>query len=209
MLQTSSHTALQALHDSIQLMAAHASNPVLEVLRGISPVEKETKYPRNGLSFEQQGVRGFYHCHDNIHRRADEHGHFHLFLCEDIQAAVPVWRHLAGLSMDGYGQPVDWFTTNRWVTGGQWLTIDTARHMLDQLTVDNSMSLVERWLVAILIVCRQQLQDLLTRRDEFLTTLTSRSNAEAIWQDQRYYELSRSPVDLLAIFQNKINPPRR
>ena len=28
--------------------------------------------------------------------------------------------HLAALSLDVNGQPVRWFTTNRWVTGEHW-----------------------------------------------------------------------------------------
>jgi len=205
--QANTRTALEELYDCIQELAAHASNPVLEVLRGVTPVEQETKYPANGLIFAQQGVRAFYHCHDSVNPTASEHGHFHVFLCEDTRATTPAWAHLAALAMDGYGQPSHWFSVNRWVTGGQWLPADMLARLLEFVSLKAEMLLVERWLIAMLRVCHDQLEQLLIQRDEYLTRLlsTSSENEEVIWQDKRYYELSRLPVDLLALFQKHNN----
>lgn len=202
MSQASSDSARQALFDCIQQLAVRSSNPVLEVLQGISTLEQDTKYPVNGLSFAQQGLRAFYHCHDSVQRPANEHGHFHLFVCADAEADTASWAHLAALAMDNYGQPIQWFSVNHWVTGGQWLTADTLLRLLSPMSLDTDMLLVEKWLLALLKVCQGQLQQLLSQRDKVLTQLTSTSNnEEAIWQDRRYYEFSKSPVDLLALFQ--------
>lgn len=201
MSQASTYSAQEALYDCIQQLAARGSNPVLEVLQGISTVEQDTKYPINGLTFAQQGIRAFYHCHDSIQRLPNEHGHFHIFVCADAQADTANWAHLAALAMDDYGQPIQWFSVNHWVTGGQWLTISDLLHQLSQLTLNSEMLLVEQWLMALLKICQAQLQQLLIQRDEVLTQLTHTTNHEAILLDRRYYELSKSPVDLLALFQ--------
>jgi len=200
--QTRADPARQTLFDCIQQLAVRSSNPVLEVLQGVSTLEQNTKYPVSRLSFAQQGLRAFYHCHDSVQRPANEHGHFHLFVCADVEADIAAWAHLAALAMDDHGQPIQWFSVNRWVTGGQWLTADTLVRLLSPMSLDTNMLLVEQWLLALLKVCQAQLQQLLIQRDKVLTQLMSTSiNEEAIWQDRRYYEFSKSPVDLLALFQ--------
>lgn len=191
----------QALYECIQRLAARETNPVLEILNDIPTVEEDTKYPTKGLRFAQQGLRAFYHCHDSTQRPPNEHGHFHLYVCADADADTADWAHLVALAMDEFGQPIQWFSVNRWVTGGKWLTTKALMHLASQLRLNIKMSLTEQWLIALLKVCHTQIQQLLIQRDNFLIQLTTTSNLEEIWQDRRYYELSKSPVDLLALFQ--------
>lgn len=192
------------LFDCIQQLAARASNPVLEVLQGDTQFEQNRKYPEHGLSFAHQGVRAFYHCHDTASAPVNEHGHFHVFLSPgNRHAASSDWVHLAGLSMDQLGQPLHWFSVNRWVCGGGWQTATKLMALMGQVSAATELLLVEQWLLAMLMVYRQELEQLLIVRDQCLTQLTASVNDQVILEDRRYYELSKCPIDLLTKFQQQ------
>jgi hypothetical protein len=192
----------ERLFDCIQDLAQHSSNPVLEVLQGVSQVEQERKYPEHGLAFAGNGVRAFYHCHVAASRPANEHGHFHLFLHAGGEpAARQNWTHLAGLSMDRLGQPLRWFTVNRWVTDGRWLSAAKLMALLQQDRPTTGLLLVETWLLAMLAVYRHELELLLTTRDQIVMQLMTNPNDSAFLEDRRHYELSTCAIDLLTKFQ--------
>ena len=190
------------LFECIQQLAARASNPVLEVLHDVAQVEQEHKYPEPGLTFAGQGVRGFYHCHDAALRPADEHGHFHLFLHGGgDQEPLQNWVHLAGLSMDRLGQPLRWFTVNRWVSDGPWWSAPELVTLMHQATVAEGLLPVEAWLLAMLAVYQRELTLLLHARDNALTPLMVSEDDQPVLEDRRYYELSTCAINLLTKFQ--------
>lgn len=198
------------LYDCIQRLAAGASNPVLELLQGVTQVEQNKKYPEHGLSFAHLGVRAFYHCHDAVSAHANEHGHFHVFLApDDKQVALSDWVHLAGLSMDQFGQPLRWFSVNRWVGGGQWRTAPELTGLLEQVPTSPKLLLVEEWLLAMLKVFHQEIEQLLIARDHYLTQHTVRTTLQAILDNRHYYELSTCTIDLLTKFQQHENSTTR
>lgn len=200
--QSGDMDAYSQLFRCLQHLADAASNPVMEVLRGIDPVEQDRKYPEPGLSFSGIGIRAFYHCHDAVTAPANEHGHFHLFLHRGgDHESLTNWAHLAGLSMDLFGQPLRWFTVNRWVSGGPWLDTPQLLELLRQLHRRDDLALVEEWLVAMLAVFQAELSDLLVRRDQRVSQLITTSNKQAILDDRGYYEFSTCAIDLLLKFQ--------
>lgn len=197
-------TPYECLFDCIQRLATRASNPVLEVLHGVAQVEQEKRYPEHGLAFAHQGVRAFYHCHDTAAAPANEHGHFHIFLSpDDVQATASDWVHLAGLTMDHLGQPLRWFTVNRWVSGGPWRAAPQLVTLMAQISTTTGLLLVEEWLLAMLKVYHQELEQLLNARDQSLTQLMATANAQAVLEDRRYYDLSACAIDLLTKFQQQ------
>jgi hypothetical protein len=190
------------LFDCIQRLATRTSNPVMEVLQGVTQVEQEHKYPEPGLAFTGSGLRAFYHCHAATTAPANEHGHFHLFLHNGgDREALANWGHLAGLSMDQFGQPLRWFSVNRWVSGGPWLAAPRLVALLQQLTATSELLLVEEWLLAMLAVYQPELAQLLAQRDLTVTQLMTTSNKQAILENRSYYEFSTSTIDLLTKFQ--------
>src|SRR5207248_5979454 len=49
--------------------------------------------------------------------------------------------HLVAIAIDGRGEPVRLFTTNRWVTGETWYCADDVIRMLDRFQVSGDMPL--------------------------------------------------------------------
>jgi hypothetical protein len=190
------------LFDCIQQLAARASNPVLEVLHGVTQVEQEHKYPEPGLTFAGNSVGAFYHCHAVASRPANEHGHFHLFLhCGGDREKLQNWAHLTGLSMDRLGQPLRWFTVNRWVSAGPWRTAPELVRLMERNVSTQGLQLVEAWLLAMLAVYQRELVQLINARDQTLIQLTTTADDQAVLEDRRYYEFSACAIDLLTKFQ--------
>ncbi len=181
-------------------MGQRQSNPVLEVLAGQRP-ETERKYPHGHLCFGGNPWRAYYHCHDAPERPEGEHGHFHIFRRQHRPDENKYdWLHLAGLSMDGMGQPLAWFTVNAWVTGDP-LRSATVPSPVPALEVDAAGSDLERWLLAMVGLYRAEIEALLAQRDQRLRALAGTRNAAEIMQDRAVYVLSRMPIDLVARLQ--------
>jgi hypothetical protein len=188
--------SLAALVNCIQAFAAESSNPVLATLPSDAAVETERKYPAERYCFGGAGLSAYYHCHGADNRPADEHGHFHLFVQLDHQ-----WSHLAALSMDRQGQPLQWFSVNLWVTGETWSDPDKLIAALDQLEDKASLSLTEQWLLAMTRFYRATLEHLLVQRDQQLETLRNGRDLDTVWQDRQIYTLSSLNINLFQDIQ--------
>jgi hypothetical protein len=189
--------AASSLIAAIEDFADGCSNPVLAVLDGVAPVADGRKYPAKTLEFGGDALRAYYHCHPAANRFAGEHGHFHVFRSNPRAAtAAERWTHLAGLSMDGMGQPLAWFAVNLWVTGGAWLPAREAAELLDGIVPAAGMTLTERWLCGMLGVYRDELEVLLDRRDRRLMEIKAQSPGADILHDRDIYALAEQPVHL-------------
>lgn len=184
---------------STQAMAAAQQNPVLAVLPDQSSLVAERKYPSDRLRFGSGDWRAFYHYHQSPDRPADEHGHFHFFVRVSAGAASEsAWSHLVALSMDALGQPTSWFTVNRWVTDGPWLTAERLAPHLDQLPDPGNLTTLEQWLVAMLGIHRDELIQLIGHRDRQLNHINAEIEDKDILENRNVYQLASSPIDLLA-----------
>ncbi len=184
--------------DCVQRFGAGRSNPVLEVLRDVPDFVQGRKYPQPPLEFAAGRGRAYYHSHPRTAADAEEHGHFHLFVPQGRARDKPGWAHLAALAMDRDGQPVRWFATNRWVTGGGWGERDWLLARVDALTPEREPAGIQQWLAAMLRLYRTELEALLTARDAHCADRPGRSCGQAIWDDRCLYELAQVPVDLVA-----------
>ena len=187
----------------LQEMAAQRTNAVLELIGNVDHLESEHSYPETGLFFAANRWRAFYHCHETTPVHPNEHGHFHIFTNTGEQH----WAHVAGLSIDDEGQPLQWFTVNRWVTDGPWLEQDTFSVQLKDAAPDNEEdSLVGRWLLALLQVYRETLSGLLIERDEQVQLhLNERSRVETL-DDRDIYTLATHAIDLQSMLENHLPP---
>jgi len=198
--------------DMLALLEAFSkkkSNAVLDVLAGETPKQDE-KFPEGELHFPGTGWRGFYHCHDGPGKDSREHGHFHLFVeVTDDQTMEPAWSHLAGLSIDYAGQPIEWFTVNNWVTGGKWLPADELRHFMDNITRNSAQSLSEQWLLCMLSLYTDSLAQLLIERDRVLIQINADSTLADSLLNKDIYMLSHQPVDLeqklVSVMEDTVN----
>jgi len=185
----------------LQEMSAKRTNAVLELVGNVDHLESEHHYPETGLVFAENRWRAYYHCHETTTIHPNEHGHFHIFTATGDQH----WAHVAGLSIDNEGQPLQWFTVNRWVTDGPWLEQDRFPAQLKEAAHDNEEdNLVCQWLLALLQVYRETLSGLLIKRDaQIQHHLHGRSRVETR-DDRDIYILATQSIDLQSMFENHL-----
>lgn len=202
--------ASESLVTCLLEMAEDETNPVLLVIDPDLPLEENKKYPADLLQFNHTGWRAYYHCHPanraGNHRFQGEHGHFHIFV--RTQDKPEKWSHLVALSMNNMGQPLGWFTVNHWVTGESWVDSEILSNYLqtipyDQLEVHqlNTFNIVERWLLALLAVSREQVKVVLHERDKILQQKEQNLAESNIKQDKGIYLLSEIPINLLDLLK--------
>jgi hypothetical protein len=187
----------------LQEMAAQRTNAVLELTGNVDQLESEHSYPETGLFFAENRWRAFYHCHETMPAHPNEHGHFHIF----TDTCDQHWAHVAGLSIDNMGQPLQWFTVNRWVTDGPWLEQDKFPvHLNEAAHDDEEDKLVGRWLLALLQVYRDALSALLINRDEQIQLFSKERSRVETLDDRDIYTLATHPIDLQSMLENHLPP---
>jgi hypothetical protein len=152
-------------------------------LAGARRTEPLRHYPAADVVDRDGRGQFYYHAHDSSRRPDDEHGHFHLFL----RRPGGGFFHLAGLSLDAHGWPLRWFTTNRWVTGGDWVDADTAIAALPCFAprTHGRLAPVARWLGAMVTLYADTLAGLLRRRDAVVVRRLAHQPAERLFEDRR------------------------
>jgi hypothetical protein len=184
----------------LQEFAAQRTNAVLLTLADVDRLESDRRYPESGLTFADNRWRAFYHCHEADSQHPHEHGHFHIFSDTGKQA----WAHVAGLSIDVSGQPLQWFAVNRWVTDGPWLERAEFLHRLDATSDHEVAPLTGRWLFALLQLYRSNLSDLLTQRDAQIQLHAKNRGRAAVLEDPAIYTLAAQPVELQSMLENHL-----
>jgi hypothetical protein len=154
-----------------------------------------------------------------------EHGHFHLFLRgEGMPAGIaplvlpelavadaPVPRqsaplkrggrdevcHLVAIAVDGRGEPIRLFTTNRWVTGETWYRADDAIAMLGRFRMVSASPafLLDRWISALVLLFRPEIAQLLQQRDQTVVERRFRWRTNVL-EDPRLEVTSSLDIDL-------------
>ncbi len=178
-------------------LARAETNPVLLLLEGVTRLERERRYPEGGLSLMDGHWRCFYHCHAAPEKPEEEHGHFHFFAACETEDA-PAWTHVAALSMDHEGQPLRWFTVNRWVTDGPWVAAPALRALLQWPDMGGEIALLQRWLSLVVRFYAPAISHLLEQRDRMLTEIKPEAAQRTILEDRQIYLLSARPVDVQA-----------
>ncbi|HEV8031981.1 MAG TPA: hypothetical protein VGP42_13270 [Stellaceae bacterium] len=158
-----------------------------------------------------------------------EHGHFHLFLrAEGMPAGIapllvpelavanapvppqsaPLKRgtrdevaHLAAVAIDARGEPIRLFTTNRWVTGETWYSVDDMIRMLDrfELRTDAPSAVLNRWIGALVHLFQPEITVLLRNRDKAVQEWQWRWGRRGhVFEDTRLEITSSFDIDLEA-----------
>ena len=103
--------------------------------------------------------------------------------------------------MDHYGQPLQWFTVNHWVSGEQWGGKEQLLQALDRLQAAHTLTLVENWLLYMLKAYRQELDSLLQQRDDIIKRLERKQPRDTVFTDRNVYGLSSLTIELLRDLQ--------
>lgn len=194
-----------ALHEaaetvaSVQLRYARMGRGLAEVaLGGARSPEFLRHYPFRDVVDEVHATRFYYHAHTSHRYPADEHGHFHLFVYPGGEPRGADFFHLAGLSLDARGQPLRWFTTNRWVTGERWYDANTVLGALPGFTVQarGRRAPLARWLTAMVRLFNPQLRALVQRRDQVINRRLAHQDAESLFEDRRLDVVTECAVSL-------------
>lgn len=206
--------------------AARGSSAVREMV-GDGEAAAWRHYPDGEVYDPASHAQYFFHHHPARPGEGApaESGHFHLFLRGEAvprgvapllspEAAVanaplprqsaPLKRggcdevcHLVAIAVDGGGEPVGLFTTNRWVTGETWYAAEDVIRMLDRFRIadDQPPALVGRWLTALLRLFEDDIAALLRSRDDAVRERRWRWRSNVL-EDARLEITSSLPVDL-------------
>jgi hypothetical protein len=167
---------------------AHRGEHLLAPLLAGAPPLQWRHYPEHDAVDTEGGFQWFYHSHAPQDRPgAAEHGHIHLFArrplwarrlhsrAEQAFAAMtghpadaPLTRHLLAIGFDAKGLPVSLFTVNSWVTGDLMLSAPLTLDLLASLRLATGHPNLDDVVQATLALCREELVQLLARRDAAL-----------------------------------------
>ena len=175
--------AAEVVEECTSVVEADHSNLVAEILRGQGSFTEWDHYPKGDIYDGATHSQYYYHAHPS-NLRANEHGHFHLFvrqkgMPESIKpAALPssvqrplgndALAHLVGISMDSEGRPIRMFTVNRWVTGETWYNSNDVIALLGLFEISHAVPSwpTNRWVGAMVKLFQPQIGWLQTERDE-------------------------------------------
>jgi len=169
--------------ESMRVLGRTGDSVVGEMLKSRPEFNVWDHYPENDVIDPNTHGQFYYHAHPKA-QRAGEHGHFHLFIRQEgIPKAIRPARigfpnglskfdnpmcHLVAISMNANSMPIGLFTTNRWVTEDPWYLAADTIALLDRFNMDTAYPSwpVNRWMTAMAVLFRPQIEALLTRRDE-------------------------------------------
>lgn len=176
-------------------------------LAGATNFESGRHYPLNDVVDVKHHSRFFYHGHRENSGAVAEHGHFHLFIDltsnydvlkkqpqsqKKSEMAMPNFSHLAALSLDERGQSLEWFVTNRWVTGERWISAETLITYLEGFTIkaNGRLAPIAEWLTAMVKLFQPQLTELLLLRDQAVQKNSSKGDMNQFFEDRNFEVLA-------------------
>lgn len=186
-------------------------NVVGEVLRAQGTFYEFDHYPTGDVYDPDSFAQYYYHAHRGL---SGEHGHFHTFMraggMADGVQAVPYsgdveWpagtdalSHLVAVSMNGPGFPIGMFATNRWVTGETWYHADDVKQMVDGFCIDHASPSwpTNRWISAMLVLFRPQVEALLDHRDEVVSGWAARYPERDVYEDRELEITGYLPISV-------------
>ncbi len=167
-------------------------------------------YPQGDVYDPESHSQYYYHAHRGA---TGEHGHFHTFMrakgmSPDVRP-LPLEReepwpagndalaHLVAVSMNAFGVPTHLFSTNRWVTGETLYSAHDVIAMLDRFEMDLIWPEwpVNRWLSAMMILFRPQVEALLHRRDAVICDRLQNSDGTDVLEDRELEITGLTTID--------------
>lgn len=205
--------AVAEVLDCMRVLAKSGSNLVAEVLGGHEFIEWN-HYPPSDVLDPESHAQYYFHAHPATDRRDRDYGHFHTFLRakgmpqEIVPEQVPPITakelpvepicHLIAISMTREGLPDRLFTTNRWVAGDTWYAAPDIIKMLDRFVIDLSRPSwpLNRWLTAMLVLFRPQIEQLLRARDKRIAAWQAEHPDVEVYEDRRLEVTSSHKISI-------------
>lgn len=201
-LQHMADAAVEVI-DCMRAMHEAGSNPVNEVLRTGGDFTEWDHYPPDDVTDRTSGALYYFHAHAPGDREELDYGHFHVFMRDVV---TPVGEashengpsHIIAISMNGMGTPVRLFTTNRWVTDEKWRDAGHVIALLDRFAIahDEPSRVLNRWVGAMLVLFRPQIEGLLDERDRAVAQWHKRHRGGDVFEDRNLDVTSSLAIDL-------------
>lgn len=200
---------LEILVDSERRLTARDATIVQALVRG-KRKRAYVHFPENDVRDRRTHSQFFFHTHPD---HVGEAGHLHLFLRRDgippevKRRRVPVASeggqdgtgmvHLGAISLDRHGTPIRLFTTNLWVTGGDFYFAQDTLKLIDRFSVTTSWpsTSVNRWVSAFTTVFRGHYALLLERRDQVMAAWAQRHPKRNVFEARRLEIPSHMKID--------------
>lgn len=201
----------EAVLESYRVLRKAGANVVGQCLAHQGTFYELDHYPKGDVYDGEFHAQYYYHAH---RAEAGEHGHFHTFLrAEGMPAGVaPVpydgtaerpegadaLAHLVAISMSGPGFPIGLFTTNRWVTDETFYPAGDVVAMLDRFRIDHTFPClaVNRWISAMLVLFRPQIEALVHERDRVIAAHAARHPDRDVYEDRALEITSITDIDV-------------
>lgn len=190
--------------DCIHELNECGSNLVMEALRGSEKFTEWEHYPPNDVYDPRSHAHYYLHAHSPDGRNRPDYAHFHTFMrssgmpvgIRPVEGANVASRsavegapmsHLVAISMTPSGMPERLFTTNRWVTAETWCRASDVITMLDGFVVDVDPPSrpLNRWLTAMFVLFRPQIERLLIERDRVIEQWRLLHPDSDVFEDRR------------------------
>lgn len=192
-----------------KVLAKTGDNIVKELLPKEETFYKYDHCPPGDIFDYKSYCQYYYHAH-----REGEHGHFHIFMrqkgmpkdCRPTKQSKPEYIkkakekvcHLVAISMDNIGIPTRIFTTNRWVTAESWYPGKDVLAMIERFEIGHAKPswAVNRWITAMLILFRPQIEMLLEQRDVAVAKWKKKHPKEDVFEDRDFILPSRIEISV-------------
>lgn len=197
--------------EALRVIGKAGSNSVDRVIKPYGTFYEMDHYPPGDVYDDESKSQYYYHCH---RPETGEHGHFHTFIRSagipkkmkrfpykgkvKIPTGGDAICHLAAISMDAQGLPVELFTTNQWVTGETFYTAKDTIKLLKKFEIDHVYPCLgtNQWLTAMLRLFRPQIEQLLIKRDVKILKYKSKHPKRDVFADERLEVTSKTAIDI-------------
>ncbi|MDN0084946.1 hypothetical protein QU487_19715 [Crenobacter sp. SG2305] len=196
----SRYLAAESLLNIQAAYAGRGQSIALAALAGSRAFVEWNHYPAADIRDKETGAIAYYHAHSASERIKGEHGHFHLFVPSGgTRGRRSGYSHLAGISITARGEALRLFTTNRWVTGEDWLPASRLVRMVDSfgLATTGRLAPVARWLTAMTCIYSDSIGTLLEQRDAIMKAHARRHGMETALEDRSIHIITEVPVNVL------------
>ena len=210
-MAAAAESAVDCIHD----LHEAGSNLVIEALRGSEEFVEWEHYPPDDVRDPKTHAQYFFHAHAPEDRERPDYAHFHTFIGSkgmpaglspvELDGCAPrsgtdgeAMSHLIAISMTPSGMPERLFTTNRWVTAETWYRASDVIAMLDGFAVDadSRSPLLNRWLTAMIVLFRPQIEQLLIERDRTVERWRLMYPGSDVFEDRRLEITSSRDISL-------------
>lgn len=187
--------ALRAVED-------RGSNLVGELLGGAEFVAFEHR-PAGDVFDPSSGAHYYFHAHGpDEHRQGGmdwaEIGHIHTFFRPMGRGDDAPIHHLIAIALDRFGRPAGLFTTNRWVTGEDFVAAPQARAFARRYSLADPAP-VNRLVTAIFTLFSAEIDELLDARDAAIATWERDHPERDVFEDRALEITSSRAINFLAV----------